>query len=237
MNELTLSKRTVDILANFGNINQSILLRKGKVLRSMHNEYQMFTKAEIVEDIPEEFAIYDLSTFLSTLSSFEKPTLKLDSKTKRMIISQGQRKTFLKYADLDHIITPSEGDIKLKDVFCTFDITKEGLTNAQKFLGILSLPEFAISVKKGKLSIECINSENIQQNENTENFYSDTLGKVEGEDFRVVLRGEYINYLLKSEDYKVQIGKFTKDGDVAALVNFKGPDVSYFVASEASSVL
>jgi len=235
MNELTLSKRTIDLLSNFSAVNQSILFRKGKVLRSMHSGYQMFTRADISEDIPEEFAIYDLNTFLSTLSSFEKPVVKLDSKNQRLIVSQGQRKTYLKFADLDHIITPAEGEIKLKEVFCNFEITKDALTNVQKMLGILSLPEFAITAKKGKLSMECINSENIQQNENTENFYSDTIGKVEGDDFRVVLRGEYINYLLK-EDYKISIGKFKKNDDEAALVNFKAADVSYFVASEESSV-
>jgi len=235
MNELTLSKRTIDILSNFSSINQSILFRKGKVLRSMHSGYQMFTKADIAEEIPEEFAIFDLNTFLSTLSSFEKPAIKLDSKNSRLVVTQGTRKTYLKYADLDHIVTPQDGEIKLKGVFCNFDLPKDGLVNIQKMLGILSLPEFAIVSKKGKLSVECVNSENIQQNENTENFYADTIGKIEGNDFRVILRGEYINYLLK-EDYKITIGQFEKNGDKAALVNFKAADVSYFVASEESSV-
>ena len=234
MSDLVFSKRTIDILNNFAAVNQSILFRKGNTLRSMAPTYQMFTKATIAENIPEEFAIFELNRFLNVLSTFSNYTIKLDLKNSRAIVSEGTRKAYIKFVAEDQIVVPKDGDIKLQNVFVNFDVTSGTVSNLQKMLGVLSLPEIAIVSKKGKLTIEVVNTDNITNDENTENFYSEAVGKAES-DFRIVLKGDYINNLLKNIDYKVEIGKFEKNDKEVALINFKGGDVSYFISSEHTS--
>jgi len=234
MTDLTFSKRTIDILTNFAAVNGSMLFRQGNVVRSMASTMQMFTRADIEESIPEEFAIFELNRFLSVLSTFDAPNIKVESSKGRLVISEGTRKTFYKTATTDDIIAPKNGDITLKDVFASFNLQAATIGNVQKMLGILSLPEIAIVSKKGKLSIECMNSENVQRNENTESYYSEAVGKSDV-DFRIILRGEYITWLMKSEEYEVNIGKFSKNDKEVALLSFVGKDVTYYIASEDSS--
>lgn len=72
---MNLSKNTIEILDNFTSINPSILVKKGNKLRTIAIEKNVFANAEIEETFDQDFAIYDLNSFLGALSLFEKPTL------------------------------------------------------------------------------------------------------------------------------------------------------------------
>ena len=63
-----LSAETVSILKNFASINQSILIKPGKRLRSMSIMKNVLSEANIIEEFDREVAIYDLSQFLNCLS-------------------------------------------------------------------------------------------------------------------------------------------------------------------------
>ena len=58
-----LSQETVAILKNFASINQSILIKPGKQLRSMSVMKNVLVEAEITEDIDQQVPIYDLNQF------------------------------------------------------------------------------------------------------------------------------------------------------------------------------
>ena len=72
---MNLSEKTFNLLKNFSTINQSILFKKGNTLRTMSVMKNILAEADIEEEIPQDFAIYDLVRFLNGISLFEEPEL------------------------------------------------------------------------------------------------------------------------------------------------------------------
>ena len=72
---MKLSDRTINLLKNFASINQSILFKQGNQLRTISVMKNILAEANIDEDIPQEFGVYDLSQFLNSLGLFKEPEL------------------------------------------------------------------------------------------------------------------------------------------------------------------
>ena len=75
MSKVTLSKKTLDVLKNFSTINSSIVFRQGSTVRTISNAENILAKFTGEEVFPTDFAIYDLSQFLSGLRILDDPTL------------------------------------------------------------------------------------------------------------------------------------------------------------------
>ena len=65
---MKLSDSTLTLLKNFSNINQSILFKQGKSLRTISVMKNILAEATINEELPKDFGIYDLTQFLNGLS-------------------------------------------------------------------------------------------------------------------------------------------------------------------------
>ena len=72
---MKLSDKTILLLKNFSSINQSILFKQGKKLRTISVMKNILAEATIAEDIPKDFGIYDLNQFLNGLSLHQNPEL------------------------------------------------------------------------------------------------------------------------------------------------------------------
>jgi len=69
---MQLTAETLAILKNYATINQNIQFKEGQTLSTISPQKNILTSAEISEDIPSTFAIYDLNKLLGALSLFEK---------------------------------------------------------------------------------------------------------------------------------------------------------------------
>ena len=76
---MKLSKGTLDILKNFSNINQSICFKEGTELSTLSIQKNILSRANVEEKFPKNFAIYDLSEFLSGLTLFDDPEFSFDN--------------------------------------------------------------------------------------------------------------------------------------------------------------
>ena len=72
---VTLSRTTLDVLKNYATINSSIVFRKGSTLRTISNAENILSQFTSEEIFPVDFAIYDLSQFLSGITLFDNPKL------------------------------------------------------------------------------------------------------------------------------------------------------------------
>ena len=72
---MKLSQKTITLLKNFSDINQSILFKKGTSLRTISVMKNVLAEATINEDLPTDFGIYDLSQFLNGLALHRTPEL------------------------------------------------------------------------------------------------------------------------------------------------------------------
>ena len=72
---MKISNKTLDVLKNFSEINQSILIKKGKKLKTVSALKNILAHAEVEEDFPQDFAIYQLNEFIGVLSTMNYPDL------------------------------------------------------------------------------------------------------------------------------------------------------------------
>ena len=72
---MKLSDKNLTILKNFAGINNSILVKQGTSLRTISVAKNILAEAEIGEEFPREFGIYDLNQFLNGLGLHQDPDL------------------------------------------------------------------------------------------------------------------------------------------------------------------
>ena len=73
--KMKLSKQSIDILKNFNGVNANLHIVPGRDQVTVSPMKNIMVEATFEEDFPSEFAIWDLSKFLGTISLFEDPEL------------------------------------------------------------------------------------------------------------------------------------------------------------------
>ena len=76
--KMKVSNQTLSVLKNFSEINENILVKPGKTIRTISTLKNVLAEATIDENFEQEFGIYKLPEFLRSLELFEKPELKFN---------------------------------------------------------------------------------------------------------------------------------------------------------------
>ena len=158
---MNLSDNTLGILKNFAGINNSILVKEGNQLRTISVMKNILAEAQIPEDFPRQFGIYDLNQFLNGLSLHSDPNLDFTEES-YLTISEGRRKYF--FADPQVIIAPPEKEITLptEDVFFQLEsVTLEKLLKAAAY----QLPDLSAVSEKGSIKLIVHDKKNDTSNE------------------------------------------------------------------------
>ena len=119
---MNLSSDTVNVLKNFSDINQNILVKPGNKIQTISTMKNILAEAEVSEKFEDEFAIYDLPEFLRSVELYEKPELKFNGGT-NVKISQSSQSIKYFFADKSVIVSPSKG-INMPDKHVTFTLKK-----------------------------------------------------------------------------------------------------------------
>ena len=77
---MKISTKTLDVLKNFSEINQSKLIKKGKKLKTVSTLKNILAHADVEENFPQDFAIYQLNEFIGVLSTMGNPDLTFHDK-------------------------------------------------------------------------------------------------------------------------------------------------------------
>ena len=215
---MKISQTTLSILKNFSTYNKSILVRPGNVLRTINAGKNVFAKATVEETFPQEFAIYELSKFLGSISLFNQPDFEFfDGYLK---ISEGKNYIRYTYADASLIVTPPEKEIVLpsKDIY--FEIAEQDMATVLKALGVLGMPEVSIVGEDGTIYVKANNSKNPSSDQ-----YSIAVGMTDAS-FNMIFKGEYLKFM--SGNYKVTVSS-------KGIAEFATDGLSYWVATESNS--
>lgn len=216
---MKISEPTLNILKNYANINPNLVVHPGNVILTSSPLKTIAAKAEIEENFPSSFAIWELSKFIGVISLFSSPDF--DFGDKQVIISSGKQKTKYTYADPSLIVQPPKNGIPWPDMpSVDFDLTAVDFNKTLKALSVLQLPEIAFVGNGSDISIEAINSKN-----NTADKFSVDVGNSTVK-FTTVIKAEYLKLMQK--DYKVSISS-------KGLIRFMAPNITYWVVAESSS--
>ena len=135
---MKLSDNTLNILKNFAGINNSILVKQGTQLRTISVAKNILAEAQIGEEFPRDFAIYDLNQFLNGLGLHQDPDMDF-SPDSYLSIREGKRRVKYFYADPNVIISPPEKEITLPSEDVHFQLESTSLDKLLKAAAVYQL--------------------------------------------------------------------------------------------------
>jgi hypothetical protein len=222
MSKVILSRKTLDVLKNFSTINSSIVFRKGSTVRTISNAENILAKFTGEEVFPVDFAIYDLSQFLSGISLFSDPQLEFDNEN--FVSIRGGRQS-AKYFFSDPEITlksAPEKNVKFPGSDLQFNLTGEDLIALQKASAVYSLPDLTFQSIEGHDEIKLI----LRDKENdTSNTYDITVAGFTTGTYTLDLKIENIRLL--PGDYTVKVSQHL----ISEWTNVN-TDLTYYIALE-----
>tara|TARA_Y100001973_G_C5206836_1_gene342048 strand:- start:6396 stop:7070 length:675 start_codon:yes stop_codon:yes gene_type:complete len=148
---MKLSDYTLTILKNFSEIQKSINVPEGNLLRTISEGSNIIAQAEVDEQFEQEFTIYELSKFLGVLSMFEDS--ELEFKEQSMQIKSGNSKVKYVYADPAIINKPPEKNIKLPSVDITFTLRESDLSSLLRAARVMDLPDFSVRATEDSVNV------------------------------------------------------------------------------------
>ena len=218
---MKLSDSTVNILKNFSNINQSLLFKEGKKLRTISVMKNILAEVEVTEDFPKDFGIYDLNQFLNGLSLHQSPELDIENDS-YMVIREGKMRSKYFFADPNVIISPPEKDIILTSEEISFDLNTQQLDKLLKASAVYQLPDLSVVGENGVVKLVVSDRKN-----DTSNDFSIIVGETEHK----------FSFNFKVENIKILPGSYQVSISKKLLSKFVNSDknLTYWIALEPDS--
>ena len=218
---MKLSDKTVNILKNFSSINQSILFKEGKKLRTISVMKNILAEATVDEEFPKDFGIYDLNQFLNGLGLHQSPDLDFDNDS-YVVIKEGRMRSKYFFADENVIVTPPNKEISLPSEDVCFELDTNQLDKLLKAASVYQLPDISAIGENGVVQLVVRDKKN-----DTSNDFSIVVGETESE----------FTFNFKVENIKIIPGTYEVVVSQKLLASFKNTnyDLTYYIALEPDS--
>jgi len=221
---MKLSKHTLNMLKNFSDINMSIEIKKGNVLRTVSVQKNILAQAELEDEFPKDFAIYELNRFLGAVSLFDDPELEFNAKS--VNIGTTKHSADYVYCDPSMIVTPPENNITFPDPEVKFTLTQDSLSQVMRASNVLGTPEIAI--EGGPHPNDSIRIKALDVNNDSTDTFQVVLDEKSGHTFRFVFKTE--NMKMVSGNYDVEISS-----KGISHFSLQGTKLQYWIATESTS--
>lgn len=220
---MILSDNTLEVLKNFASINPNLVFKPGQRLSTISEAKTIMAKAEIVEDFPQEFGIYDLNEFLSVYGLIEDATLEFGDKSVTIKNDESKRIQYY-FSEIDILTQPSK-DITMPDAEVGINLTDDTLKALKQASSVLGHTDLALVGEGGVITAKVFDEKDA-----TSNTFELTLDKDNAckNDFNFVVNMP--NLKLLPGDYFVSISS-------KLISNWTNNDypVEYFIALEKTS--
>lgn len=220
------SSDTLAILKNFASINTNIIFKQGDNIATISNAKNIFAKATIKENIPNEFAIYDLNSLLAMLTLMENQDVTFEDKSLVVTSDKGKFEYF--YSNPEIVTGAPEGEIEHIEVY-KFKLMAEDVQMIMKAAAITGAPTISITNKNQNVTL----SVSDRKNDTASNFKK-VLG-TSFDNFDVYIAVENLKVI--PDAYDVAVAK-TANGK-AKFLHFKheSKQLQYWIACEPGSVI
>ena len=218
---MKLSDNTLTILKNFAGINNSILVKEGTKLRTISVAKNILAEADIKEEFPRDFAIYDLNQFLNGLSLHADPDLDFKEES-YLSIKEGKRRVKYFFADPNVIIAPPEKEINLPSQDVCFQLDSTSLEKLVKAAAVYQLPDLSAVGEAGVIKLVVRDKKN-----DTSNEYAIVVGETDQE----------FTFNFKVENIKIIPGAYDVVVSSKLLSKFTNTkyNLTYYIALEPDS--
>ena len=218
---MKLSKHTLNMLKNFSDINMSIEIKEGNILRTVSVQKNILAQAELEDSFPQDFAIYELNRFLGAVSLFDDPEFRFSGKSAN--IGTTRHSVDYVYCDPSMIVTPPENNITFPDPEVKFVLSQDALSQVMRASNVLGTPEIAVESDSGNINIKALDV----NNDSTDTF---TVNLDEKSDNK-------FKFVFKTENMKMLPGNYDVEISSKGISHFtmQGQKLQYWIATEASS--
>ena len=218
---MKLSDKTLSLLKNFSGINQSILFRQGNKLRTISVMKNILAEAEIIEEFPKDFGIYDLNQFLNGLNLHQNAELDFDNDG-YVVIREGKMRSKYFFADPSVIVIPPDKEITLPSEDVCFELNTQQLDKLLKASAIYQLPDLSAVGDAGVIKLVVRDKKN-----DTSNNFSIVVGETDS----------VFTFNFKVENIKILPGAYEVVISQKLLSRFTSTDrdLKYYIAMEPDS--
>jgi len=219
---MKVSDRTINLLKNYANINQSIEFREGNILKTVSPLNTILASVETEEVFPRTFPIYELSRFLGTLDLFNNP--ELDFTDNGVSITDDKHEATYRYCGSSSMFqTPPDKDITFPEPEVEFRLTHDVFKKTINAANILGLPEVVVEGDGTEIRLLVSDTGNVS----SDNF-STGVGPTD-KTFRMIFKTENLNKIMEGA-YDValsskRISRFLRTTDT----------LKYYIALEQNS--
>lgn len=223
---MKLSDNTVEVLKNFSNINQGLVVKPGKILRTISANKAILAEAHIDEEFKQEFGIYDLNKTLGLLSMNKgAPEVVVEKEYLTFTGLAGAAKIRQRFTPTNLIFAPPNKNITVPGFDVTVNLTQDIHNWILSVASILKCPNVVIKSDGdgGKISVCAV----------------DVKGEIV-DDASVTLEGtSNIKFfaVLKIENLKIIGGAYTVEISAVGVSKFthKEKNIIYWVALEQTA--
>ena len=218
---MKLSEKTLTVLKNFAGINNSILVKQGNSLRTISVAKNILAEANIEEEFPRQFGVYDLNQFLNGLSLHQDPDMDFTEES-YLTIREGRRKVKYFYADPQVIISPPDKEITLPSEDIHFQLESTSLDKLLKAAAVYQLPDLSVIGEAGIVKLVVRDKKN-----DTSNSYSVDVAETDKE----------FTFNFKVENIKIIPGAYDVVVSSKLLSRFTNSqfNLTYYIALEPDS--
>jgi hypothetical protein len=203
---MIINNETVETLKNFAEINQSLVIETGDVIKTVSEQTNVLAKAKLGQSFPQDFAIYDLNKFLGVLSLFAEPqfdfsekSIKIQSSVDANNFVAGDSVAEYQFANMS--LFENERKILAKDINlpseeAVFKLEEKYFMSIMRAAAVMSLPEIAVVANDGKLKIQAIDAKTSIDS------YAVELGNSTS-NFKMIFKIENLKLMRGSYDVKI----------------------------------
>ena len=220
---MKLSDKTINLLKNFSNINQSLLFKQGNKLRTISVMKNILAEATVEEEFPKDFGIYDLPQFLNSVVVLYNNAEFDFANDNHVVIKEGRMRSKYFFADPSVIVTPpQEEKITLPSEDVTFDVSTEQLDKLLKAASLYQLSDLAVVGGDGVVKLLVRDKKNDASND-----FSIVVGET----------NDVFSFNFKVENIKILPGNYEVVVSRNLLSRFtsKNQDLTYYIALEPDS--
>lgn len=218
---MKLSKKTISILKNFVGINNSIAIKSGSSISTIAVTKNIYAAADIEEEFPINFSIYDLSEFVLSFDLFSNdPELKFEN-DKFVTFVDGKNSVKYFFTDPEVIISPPDKKPNLGE--CQFRFTLDSIMYEKMLKSICTMKFPDLCIESDGSDVKLIMKD---KDNSTSNSFSIEVGTSTNR-FRYNLKTE--NFKILKGNYNVELyGKAVKFSNTA-------DSLEYIIALEPDS--
>lgn len=222
---MKLSNETLSVLKNFASINQGIVFKPGKTIRTISTHKNILAEAVVTEEIPKEFGVYDLNNFLSVLSLHkEEPVIDFDEANVLISGLQGRSKIKYRFCATSMIVAAPDKNLELDNPEIKFDLSAEDFDWILRAANVLSSPHIAVESDGSKVSVTAFDLQN-------------DAAHTESLEVADTSKGDKYKMLFKTENLKMLAGGYSVTISSKGIAHFKHKtmNIQYWIATEAGS--